>query len=159
MAASLVGGALLSATFNVLLERLTPEQADLINLICGKKLNNKLLNHLKPNLIAARSVLNDAELKQFKEPAVKDWLVTATSASAPIVTNELKDAVYDLENLMDEISTRAATQEKKTVRYFPFASLNLRDTSIANKLEAITDRIEHIVGLKDALNLEKSTGT
>ncbi|KAI9127061.1 hypothetical protein K1719_001620 [Acacia pycnantha] len=144
MAASLVGGALLSGAFNVLLERLTPEKADIISSICGKKLNNKLLNHLRPNLFTASSLLNDAELKQFKHSAVKHWL------------DELKDAVYELEDLMDEISTRAATQKK--VRSFPFASLNLRDTSIANKLEAITDRIEHILG-KKPVDLENSTGT
>ncbi|XP_028805507.1 putative disease resistance RPP13-like protein 1 [Neltuma alba] len=145
MAASLVGGPLLSAVFNVLLERLTPELTDLINKIGGKKLDHKLLNHLKPSLIAARAVLNDAELKQFADPAVKDWL------------DELKDAVYDLEDLMDEISTRAATQKK--VSYFSFASLSLGDTSMANKLEVISDRIEYIVGQKDALDLKKTTGT
>ncbi|XP_054776425.1 putative disease resistance protein RGA3 [Prosopis cineraria] len=137
--------ALLSAVFNVILERLTPHQGGLINLICGKKLDNKILQRLKPSLIAARAVLNDAELKQLTDPAVKDWL------------DELKDAAYDLEDLMDEISTRAATQKK--VPCFSFASLGLRDTSLANKLEAISDRIEHIVALKDALDLKKTSGT
>ncbi|XP_028755827.1 putative disease resistance protein RGA3 [Neltuma alba] len=145
MAGSLVGEALLSGVFNVLLDRLTPKQADLINFICGKKLDSKLLHHLKPSLIAARAVLNDAELKQFTDLDVKDWL------------NELKDVVYDLEDLMDELFTKAAAQKK--VRYFSFASLNLRDTSMANKLEAITDRIEHIVRQRDYLKLEKSSGT
>ncbi|XP_054796041.1 uncharacterized protein LOC129301507 [Prosopis cineraria] len=98
--------ALLSAVFNVLLERLTPLQADLINSIY--------------------------------------WL------------DELKDAAYDLEDLMDEISTRAATQKK--VHYLSFASLGLRDTSLANKLEAISDRIEHIVALKDGLHLKETSG-
>ncbi|XP_028755828.1 putative disease resistance RPP13-like protein 1 [Neltuma alba] len=138
--------ALLSAVFNVLLERLTPEITDLINKIVGKKLDDKLLNHLRPSLIAARAVLNNAELRQFKKDlAVKEWL------------NELKDAVYDLEDLMDEISTRAATQ--KQVPSFSFASLTLRDTSMANKLEAISDRIEYIVRQKDALELKKGTET
>ncbi|XP_028755825.1 putative disease resistance RPP13-like protein 1 [Neltuma alba] len=64
MAASLVGGALLSAVFNVFLERLTPELADMINFICGKKLDDKLLHHLKPSLIAARAVL-----RRFLQPS------------------------------------------------------------------------------------------
>ncbi|XP_028755816.1 putative disease resistance RPP13-like protein 1 [Neltuma alba] len=145
MAVSLVGGALLSAAFNVVLERLTPELTDFINKIGGKKLDHKLFNHLKPSLFAARVVLNDAELKQFADPAVKAWL------------DELREAVYDLEDLMDEISTRDATQKK--VSYFSFASLSLRDTSMANKLEVISDRIEKIVGQKDALDLKKTTGT
>ncbi|XP_054779053.1 putative disease resistance protein At3g14460 isoform X3 [Prosopis cineraria] len=96
--------ALLSAVFNALLERLTPNQGDLINLICGKKLDYKLLQRLKPSLIAAIAVINDAELKQLTDPAVKDWL------------DELKDAAYDLEDLMDEISTRAAIQKKDLIQ-------------------------------------------
>ncbi|XP_054779052.1 putative disease resistance RPP13-like protein 1 isoform X2 [Prosopis cineraria] len=137
--------ALLSAVFNALLERLTPNQGDLINLICGKKLDYKLLQRLKPSLIAAIAVINDAELKQLTDPAVKDWL------------DELKDAAYDLEDLMDEISTRAAIQKK--VPCFSSASLRLRDASLANKLEDMTDRIESIVGNKDALDLKKTSGT
>ncbi|XP_054778179.1 putative disease resistance protein At3g14460 [Prosopis cineraria] len=136
--------ALLSAVFNVLLERLTPDLADLINLICGKKLDNKLLQRLKPSLIAARAVLNDAELKQFTDPNVKDWL------------DELKDAAYDLDDFMDEISTRAATQKK--VPCFSFSSLSLGDTNLGNDLEDMIDRIEHIVALKDVLALKKTSG-
>ncbi|KAI9127433.1 hypothetical protein K1719_001992 [Acacia pycnantha] len=142
MAASLVGGALLSSAFNVLLERLTPELIDSVNFIGGKKLDAKLLRRLKPSLKAAKVVLNDAEIKQFKDPDVKDWL------------DELRDAVYELEDLVDEIVTRAATQKK--VRDFSLVSLDLRDTSIADKLEEITATIEYIVGQKDVLlNLDK----
>ncbi|KAI9127066.1 hypothetical protein K1719_001625 [Acacia pycnantha] len=142
MAASLVGGALLSAAFNVLLERLTPELIDSINFIGGKKLDAKLLRRLKPSLMAAKVVLNDAELKQFNDRDVKGWL------------DELRDAVYELEDLVDEIVTRAATQKK--VRDFSLASLDLRDTSMADKLEEITATIEYIVGQKDVLlNLDK----
>ncbi|KAK4259478.1 hypothetical protein QN277_005804 [Acacia crassicarpa] len=137
MAASL-GGALLSSAFSVLLERLTPELIDSINFIGGKKLDAKLLRRLKPSLMAAKVVLNDAELKQFKDPDVKDWL------------DELRDAVYELEDLVDEIATQ------KKVRDFSLASLDLRDTSMADRLEEITVTIEYIVGQKDVLlNLDK----
>ncbi|KAI9127137.1 hypothetical protein K1719_001696 [Acacia pycnantha] len=138
-------GALLSAAFNVLLERLTPELIDSINFIGGKKLDAKLLRRLKPSLMAAKVVLNDAELKQFNDRDVKGWL------------DELRDAVYELEDLVDEIVTRAATQKK--VRDFSLASLDLRDTSMADKLEEITATIEYIVGQKDVLHLEKISGT
>ncbi|KAI9127425.1 hypothetical protein K1719_001984 [Acacia pycnantha] len=145
MAPSLVGEPLLSAAFNVLLERLTPELIDSINFIGGKKLDAKLLWRLNPSLKAAKVVLNDAELKQFNDPDVKDWL------------DELRDVVYELEDLVDEIVTRAATQKK--VRDISLASLDLRDTSMADKLEEITATIEYIVGQKDVLNLEKISGT
>ncbi|KAI9071729.1 hypothetical protein K1719_046306 [Acacia pycnantha] len=100
MAASLVGGALLSSAINVLLERLTPELIDSINLIVGKTLDAKLLPRLKTSLEAAKVVLNDAELKQFNDRVVKDWL------------DELRDAVYELEDLVDEIVTGVAAQKR-----------------------------------------------
>ena len=41
------------------------------------------------------NVLDDAEVKQFSNPNVKNWLV------------HVKDAVYDAEGLLDEIATDA----------------------------------------------------
>ncbi|XP_057741637.1 putative disease resistance RPP13-like protein 1 isoform X3 [Arachis stenosperma] len=105
MAAELVGGAVLSSILNVVFERMSsPEVA---NWIKGKKLTQKLLGRLKTTLYAVQAFLIDAEQKQIKERAVKDWLDT------------LKDAMYVADDLLDEVFTKAATQKdpgKKTRR-------------------------------------------
>ncbi|KAK7278923.1 hypothetical protein RJT34_23962 [Clitoria ternatea] len=75
----------------------TPEVA---NFIRGKKLDANLLQRLKNTLYAVEAVLNDAELKQINDSAVNKWL------------DDLKDAVYVADDLLDRLSTKAATQKE-----------------------------------------------
>ncbi|MED6186387.1 hypothetical protein PIB30_066163 [Stylosanthes scabra] len=137
MAASLVGGAVLSSILNVVFDRMSsPEVA---NWIKGKKLTQKLLERLKTTLYAVQAFLIDAEQKQIKERAVKDWL------------DSLKDAMYVADDLLDEVFTKAATQ--KDPGTFLSRYLNLQDREIANRMEEVTERIESIVKQKDTLGL------
>ncbi|KAE8691691.1 Gibberellin-regulated family protein [Hibiscus syriacus] len=93
MAAELVGGSFLSAFLQVLFDRMaSPEVVDFIR---GEKLNRPLFQKLEATLLSINAVLDDAESKQIVNHNVKKWL------------NELKDAVYDAEDLLDEVSTEA----------------------------------------------------
>ncbi|KAL6311767.1 hypothetical protein AAG906_021798 [Vitis piasezkii] len=83
--------ALLSASLQVLFERLA--SPELINFIRRRSLSDELLNELKRKLVVVHNVLDDAEVKQFSNPNVKEWLVP------------VKDAVYGAEDLLDEIVT------------------------------------------------------
>ncbi|KAJ9685831.1 hypothetical protein PVL29_017767 [Vitis rotundifolia] len=85
--------ALLSASLNVLFDRLA--SPELINFIRRRNLSDELLDELKRKLVVVLNVLDDAEVKQFSNPNVKNWLV------------HVKDAVYDAEDLLDEIATDA----------------------------------------------------
>eukprot|EP00261_Vitis_vinifera_P031974 XP_019073217.1 PREDICTED: putative disease resistance RPP13-like protein 1 isoform X3 [Vitis vinifera] len=85
--------ALLSASLQVLFERLA--SPELINFIRRRNLSDELLNELKRKLVVVLNVLDDAEVKQFSNPNVKEWLVHVTGA------------VYDAEDLLDEIATDA----------------------------------------------------
>ncbi|XP_020991767.1 putative disease resistance RPP13-like protein 1 [Arachis duranensis] len=90
------------------------------------------------------SILNvvfDAEQKQIKERAVKDWL------------HSLKDAMYLADDLLDEVFTKAATQ--KDPGTFFSRCLSLQNREIANRMEEIIDRIESIVKQKDTLGLRE----
>ncbi|KAJ1439994.1 hypothetical protein SESBI_02225 [Sesbania bispinosa] len=69
------------------------------NLIQGKKLDNKLVERLKIALCAAEALLIDAEQNQIGNPRVKNWL------------DNLRDAVYVADDLLDHFFTKAATQE------------------------------------------------
>ncbi|TYJ36609.1 hypothetical protein E1A91_A05G318500v1 [Gossypium mustelinum] len=90
---AMVGEAFLSASIEVLLDRIV--SGDVLWLIKGKKLEAVLLKKLKPTLMSVKAVLDDGENKQITNPNVKSW------------TDELKNAVYDAEDLLDEISTEA----------------------------------------------------
>ncbi|KAL6328522.1 hypothetical protein AAG906_038717 [Vitis piasezkii] len=83
----------LSAFLQVLFDRLA--SPELINFIRRKNLSHDLLNELKRKLVVVHKVLNDAEMKQFSDAQVKEWLV------------QVKDAVYHAEDLLDEIATEA----------------------------------------------------
>ncbi|KAJ1436930.1 Virus X resistance protein-like, coiled-coil domain [Sesbania bispinosa] len=112
-----------------------------LNLIQGKKLDQELLERLKITLYFIQAVLNDAGHKEINEPAVKNWL------------DDLRDAVYVADDLLDRVSTKAATQ--KEASNFLSIYLNLRDRKVANKIKDITRKLEYIVKYKDILGLKE----
>ncbi|KAE8682945.1 Gibberellin-regulated family protein [Hibiscus syriacus] len=151
MAAELVGGAFLSAFLQVLFDRMaSPEVIDFIR---GERLNRPLFQKLESTLLSISAVLDDAEGKQIVNHNVKKWL------------NELKDAVYDAEDLMDEVSTEAlrckleAESQTSTtkVRKF-FSSLNPFHKRTESKLLEILERIEYLERQKDVLSLREGFG-
>ncbi|XP_027192844.2 LOW QUALITY PROTEIN: putative disease resistance RPP13-like protein 1 [Cicer arietinum] len=90
MAATLVGGAFLSATVQTLVEKLA--STEFRDYIKNTKLNESLLAELKTTLLALQAVLDDAEMKQITNTAVETWL------------DELKDAIFDAEDLLNQIN-------------------------------------------------------
>ena len=93
MAAAVVGEAFLSASLQTLLDRIT--STEFRDFMKNRKLNVSLLDELKLTLLTLDAVLNDAEEKQITSATVKEWL------------EELKDAIYDAEDLLDEINTKS----------------------------------------------------
>ncbi|KAL5547327.1 hypothetical protein UlMin_007014 [Ulmus minor] len=80
MAAELVGGAFLTVSLQMLFDKIA---------------SSRLLDKLKIKLLSVNVVLDDAELKQIRNPTVKMWL------------DELKYAADDVDNLLDDIATDA----------------------------------------------------
>ncbi|QHO54527.1 putative disease resistance RPP13-like protein 1 isoform X1 [Arachis hypogaea] len=142
MAAELVGGAFLSSFLNVLLDRLSDPA--IINMMKGKKVDQKLLQKLETILSVVEAVLNDAEKKQISNPAVKRWL------------ENLHDAVYDADDLLDEIATKAATRKDPPPGNILSRFLNLQDREMVTRIEEIIARLEDIANHKDILGLEKA---
>ncbi|OMO81183.1 Disease resistance protein [Corchorus olitorius] len=151
MAGALVGGAFLSASLQVLFDRMASREV--MDFIRGKKLDKLLVLKLKPNLMSVRAVLDDAEDKQITNPTVKDWL------------SELKDAVYDAEDLLDEIAYEALrsslesedqTTSSKVVRFFSY--LNPFNKGMESKLEEILGRLDSLLTQKDILGLKERRG-
>ncbi|XVF23580.1 hypothetical protein REPUB_Repub13aG0051100 [Reevesia pubescens] len=157
--AELVGGAILSVTLQVLFERMATRE--FMNFIRGKKLDDGLLKKLKIRLLSVTKLQDAAEEKQFNDPNVKLWLA------------ELKDAVYEAEDLLDEIATEAARSKlesyedrtsgstSKQVMSRFLSSLKLPNNNFKNemesKLKGILGRLEDLDSQKEALGLTQRT--
>ena len=94
--------ALLSASLQVLFQRLA--STDFINFVWRRKLSQELLNDLKRKLLVVVNVLNDAEVKQFSNDLVKQWLL------------QVKNAVCDAEDLLDKIAADALPPRSKLLQ-------------------------------------------
>ncbi|XP_048318639.2 putative disease resistance RPP13-like protein 1 [Ziziphus jujuba] len=153
MAEALVGGAFLSATLQVLFDRLA--HREVLDYLGGKKFNHGLLKKLKIMLLSVNSVLNDAEEKQIADPAVKEWL------------DELEDAAYDADDILDEIATDALqykleaesrTGTSSKVSNMELISPNSYVSGMENRLKEILEQLEFIAHQKDLLGLKVKEG-
>ena len=93
MALEMFAGAFLSASLQVLFDRLA--SSEVWSFIGGQNVSEELLLELGMKLLVVDKVLDHAEVKQFTDERVKRWLV------------RVKNAVYDAEDLLDEITTEA----------------------------------------------------
>ncbi|XP_072079362.1 putative disease resistance RPP13-like protein 1 isoform X1 [Arachis hypogaea] len=137
MAAALVGGAFLSSFLNVLFDRLS--DPEIINLIRGKKLSEKMIQRFKAILNAAEGPVNDAERRQIREGPVKIWL------------DDLKDAIYEADDFLDEIATKAATKKDQG----NFLTRFKKERKKVTRMEDVIGRLESIVNQKDTLGLKE----
>ncbi|RVX04655.1 putative disease resistance RPP13-like protein 1 [Vitis vinifera] len=157
MAGALVGGAFLSASLQVLFDRLASREV--VSFIRGQKLSDALLKKLERKLLVVHAVLNDAEVKQFTDPYVKKWLVL------------LKEAVYDAEDILDEIATEALRHKMEATESQTSTSQvgNIMDMStwihgpfdsqsIESRVEEIIDKLEDMARDRAVLGLKEGVG-
>ncbi|KAF3437372.1 hypothetical protein FNV43_RR20125 [Rhamnella rubrinervis] len=121
MAAALVGGALLSVSIQVFIDRMASQ--DVLEFFQRKKLNDLLLKKLKLKLLSANALLKDAEEKQIRNPDVREWIA------------ELEEAIYDGDDLMDDINTEAL--QCKSPVFMERDKWLLTDDATCNKVSVI----------------------
>ncbi|KAB2606481.1 disease resistance protein [Pyrus ussuriensis x Pyrus communis] len=149
MALEVVGGAFLSALFQEVFRMMASREV--MDYIRGKKQTQRLLDKLKSTLRSVNVVLDDAEEKQIINSDVKEWL------------DELKDAVYDAEELLSDIKTevlkrkleadRSGSSTSKVQQLFS-DSFPSFDKGIDPKIEEIFERLDFIAKEKDVLDLK-----
>ncbi|KAL3725303.1 hypothetical protein ACJRO7_030329 [Eucalyptus globulus] len=145
MAGALVGGAFLSAFLQVLFDRMASREV--VDFFRSRKLDQgRLLQKLEAALLSANAVLDDAEEKQMTNDHVRKWL------------DELKDAVYDADDLFDEIATedlkREAGVEPRALvcKVWSFAA-DARRSKLGDELERVLERLESVVKQREVLGL------
>ncbi|KAG6682748.1 hypothetical protein I3842_13G158500 [Carya illinoinensis] len=147
-----VVGLLLSPFLQVFFEKVA--SGEFVDFFRSRKLDSRLLKRLEIVLLSANAVLEYAEERQFTEHTVKKWL------------DELKDAVYDAEDILDEIHTEVlrckldaefqttATKVRKTIS----TSLNPFVREIEPKIKDVLETLDHLVKQKDAIGLKEGVG-
>ncbi|WJX87273.1 hypothetical protein P8452_69481 [Trifolium repens] len=151
MAVELVGGALLSAFLQVTFEKLA--SAGIQDYFQARKLNHKLLNKLNITLLSINVVVDDAELKQIRNPNIRAWL------------DAVKNAVLDAEDLLEEVdielsrckleaeSQSSATTPSKVWNFFNASSSSF-DKEFESKIQEVLDNLEFLASKKDILGLK-----
>jgi Leucine-rich repeat (LRR) protein len=148
--AEAVLGLVLSPFLQVFFERMTSHEFD--GFFRERKLKDRLLRKLKTSLLAVNAVLEDAEDRQFTETSVKEWL------------DELKDAVYDAEDILNEIATKDLQRKLDSefgtnaskVRHFISDPLFVKKIQV--KIKDALDRLEDLAEQIGVLGLRAGVG-
>ncbi|GMN60976.1 hypothetical protein TIFTF001_030059 [Ficus carica] len=164
MAAELVGGALLSASLQFLFERIG--SGEVFDYLTGKSKRGdfeELLGKLKIVLNSVSAVLDVAEQKQIKSRRVETWL------------DELQEAVFDAEDLLDRIESHAfqlklgsksstatskvrKSKKEKIQNLFSMSRNSNSDRNMERKMKRILERLEDIAKQMDFLGLKEGIG-
>ncbi|XP_040995114.1 putative disease resistance RPP13-like protein 1 [Juglans microcarpa x Juglans regia] len=150
-----VGLAFLSASLNVLFDRMASREV--LHFMMGRKPTEALLRNLKNAIQSVKFVLEDAEEKQLTDSFVKDWV------------DELKDVIYDAEDILDEIATEALQRKLQDAESSTTALDKVRDrfsrtfldtfvNEVETKIEEVLDRLDDLVKAKDFMGLQVGVG-
>ncbi|KAH1148519.1 hypothetical protein GLYMA_15G230900v4 [Glycine max] len=152
MAAEMVAGALVSTFVQMTIDSLASRFGDYFR---GRKHHKKLLSNLKVKLLAIDVVADDAELKQFRDARVRDWLFKA------------KDVVFEAEDLLEEIDyelskcqVEAESQPifNKVSNFFKPSSLSSFEKEIESRMEQILDDLDDLESQSGYLGLTRTSG-
>ncbi|KAG5227323.1 disease resistance protein [Salix suchowensis] len=111
------------------------------------------LEHLGRTFTTTQAVLQDAEVKQWKDEAIKVWL------------GHLKDAAYDVDDLLDEFAIEAQWQQqrrglKNRLRSFFSITHNplVFRSRMAHKLKNMREKLDAIANDKNKFDLASRVG-
>ncbi|PPD90365.1 hypothetical protein GOBAR_DD12720 [Gossypium barbadense] len=107
---------------------------------------------LESTLTTIQAVLQDAEEKQWKSEAIKNWLV------------KLKQAAYDLEAVLEDFNTEALSRSLHTdARSQVTTFFSLRNPlsfrlDVARKFKNVREKLDAIAGEKSKFHLREGVG-
>ncbi|KAL8500894.1 hypothetical protein ACS0TY_020469 [Phlomoides rotata] len=139
--------AVLSPALQVLFEKLA--SGEMLEFLRKNNLNDLLLDKLKIAYFNNAAMLDDAEKKQYDNPAIETWL------------DMLKNYVYEAEDILDELATEAlrCKLEANSVQNFSnqvrslFTNFSPFCERINSRIEKLVKKMEYIAKHKDFLGL------
>ncbi|XVE91610.1 hypothetical protein REPUB_Repub01dG0025000 [Reevesia pubescens] len=138
--------ALVSALANTILENLNSSFMKEIGLVWGLKTE---FENLESTLTTIQAVLQDAEEKQWKSEAVKNWL------------GKLKHVVYNLEDVLEEFQTEAVRRTlHKDVRtqvstFFSLQNPLLFRLNMARQFKNVREKLDAIAEERTKFHLRE----
>ncbi|XP_034893047.1 putative disease resistance RPP13-like protein 1 isoform X1 [Populus alba] len=144
MALELIGGSILSALIEVLVDRLASREV-LRFFKSHELLDDDLLEKLKETLNTVNGLLDDAEEKQITKLAVKNWL------------NDVKHAVYEAEDILEEINYEYLRSKGGNLFTFPNPA-NRRMKEMEAELQKILEKLDRLLKHKGDLRHIEGTG-
>ncbi|KAF3685514.1 putative anthocyanidin reductase-like [Capsicum annuum] len=138
------GRQCLSPALQVLFHKLA--SGDVLNIVKVWNVNELLLDKLKISYFINTAVLDDAEEKQYLNPAVETWI------------DMLRDAVFEAEDTLDELATEAlrCKLEPDSQKYSQQVRSSWNFISMKSRIEELITRIKYIAKQKDILGLESN---
>jgi gas vesicle protein len=144
--------ALLSAFLKALFDKMV--SPEFVEFFWQRKLNEGILEKLKIALLSAYKLHEHAEDKHLTDRSVRDWLYM------------LKDDVYDVEDVLDEIATEAL--QRKLDAEFQTTTSKVRNSistflshfvkEIEPKIKELLNKLEYLARQIDVLGLEEGGG-
>lgn len=147
----------LSAIIQALFQQLA---SSTIKFLASREKVESHFEKLRYNLLLIQAVLEDAEEKQLTQRSVKVWL------------ESLRDLAYDLEDILDEITTQASIEKSKGIQHSragmvwkliptcgSFApSAIISNYKMMSKIKEVTNRLQFVVKERTGLNLKDNSG-
>ena len=133
----MVAGAFISSFVEMILERLA--SGDFRDSFSRYKLDVGLVDKLGITLNSINQVLEEAEQIQYKSTYVKKWL------------DDLKHAVYEADEIFDEIATEAQLNKLKD------ESEPVTNTTFESRIKELIEMLELLVQEKEVLGLKGGT--
>ncbi|WCJ30239.1 NB-ARC domain-containing disease resistance protein [Euphorbia peplus] len=145
---SVIGEAILSASLQLLLERLSSPQF-LQYAAAGQHHVFSEFKKWEKTLLKLHAVLDDAEHKQLTNHFVKIWL------------SELRDLAYDVEDILDEFATKEPWTTSKLNKFGSFfssffPSSTMFKVRMGSKMKRISTRLKEISDEKNDLELREN---
>ncbi|KAF3326984.1 putative disease resistance protein RGA1 [Carex littledalei] len=101
---------------------------------------------MRSKLTTIQAVLVDAEERSTRDKALCDWL------------KKLKDAAYDIDDLLDEIHGEAAIRANAVRRFFSSSNPVLNRIAVSWKIKMLKKRLDEIATERIQFNLSPKSG-